>query len=86
MTDPTDRDIVEYLARHFVVRNGKMPGPYGHLELWWASTDANAPADAARNPQMMLGEATNSYSLCAMGELKVLIESARKLCNERGGK
>ena len=78
----TDREVVEYLAKHFIVKNGKMPGPYGNLELWWASNDVRAEPNAMCNPHMRLASVTNSYSLAAMGELKVLIDAARELCNQ----
>lgn len=76
----TDREIVAYLAKHFVVRNGPNSdkSQYGHLELWWAAADVAAESSAMRNPFMLLGTAENSYSLAAMGELRALIDHARE--------
>lgn len=80
----TDSEIVDFLAKHFIVKNARMPGAYGSLELWWAAADINADAKVLNNPHMQLGAATNSYSLAAMGELKGVIDAARANAAARG--
>lgn len=76
----TERDILEFLATHFIVKDGsnKDKNQYGHLELWWAAKSINEAPDASFNPWMMLGNAENSYSLVAMGELQGALNEARK--------
>lgn len=71
-------DPLEYLTTHFIVKDGPNAGTnqYGHLELWWAAKSVNEEPSAAYNPWMLLGEAQNSYSLVAMGELRGVIAAA----------
>lgn len=80
----TEREILEYLTTHFVVRNGRNndKNQYGHLELWWAAKSVHEEASALYNPMMLLASAENSYSLCAMGELRGVIDEARKLLGD----
>lgn len=72
-------EILAFLATHFIVKVGpnKDKNQYGHLELWWAAKSVNEEPDASFNPWMMLGNAENSYSLAAMGELRGALDAAR---------
>lgn len=76
-----EREILEFLATHFIVKNGrnKDTNQYGHLELWWAAKSVNEEPSALYNPWMMLGDAQNSFSLAAMGELRGCLDAARNL-------
>lgn len=80
-TRMTEREILKFITTHFVVRNGpnKDTNQYGHLELWWAAKSVDDKPDALYNPMMLIGDAQNSYSLAAMGELRGAIDAARKL-------
>jgi hypothetical protein len=78
----TEREVLEFLATHFAVKVGpnKDRNQYGHLELWWAAKSVAEEGSALYNPWMMIGNAENSYSLAAMGELRGALDKARKLC------
>jgi hypothetical protein len=73
----SEAEVLEYLATHFVVKDGrnKEKNQYGHLELWWAGKSVHEEPGES-NPWMMLGNAANSYSLAAMGELQAVIRRA----------
>ncbi len=77
----TEREILEFLATHFIVKDGpnKDKNQYGHIELWWAANSVAEQPDAGRNPWMFLGDAQNSFSLAAMGQLRGALNEARKL-------
>lgn len=77
----TEREIIEHLVKHFVVKNGPnaVGSQYGHLQLWWAADSVFKEPGALRNPHMMLGSATNSYAVAAMGDLMSLINAAREI-------
>lgn len=77
----TERELLEYLTTHFVVKDGpnKDKNQYGHLELWWAAKSVHEESSALYNPWMLLGTAENSYSLAAMGDLRGVLEVARDM-------
>lgn len=76
----TDRELLNFLATHFIVKNGSNSekNQYGHLELWWAAESVDVEPNAATNPWLLLTSAEGSYSLAALGELRGVLDEARK--------
>lgn len=76
----TERQIVEYLANHFIVKPGAnaSESQYGHLELWFAAKSVYEKPHVLYNPWMMIGSASGSLSLVPMEEMRQLIGEARE--------
>lgn len=76
----TERECLEALCRHFIVKDGpnKDTNQYGDLDLWWAAKDVREKPDALYNPWMHLGNACNSFSLGAMGHLADVLAASRE--------